>query len=140
SDALRVLFFREGALVGASSTAPGETLLDRARRDGLIDGRQEAELRLLRGVSAADLLKTLRERGYVRETEVLPLVQRLTAQVALDVYSGHEGLSRLSLERTPSGLVLAAEVRPTLFLLTEALRAATPAEGLLACLGDLGSR
>lgn len=139
SEALRVLFFREGALVGATSTSPGETLLDRARRDGLIDGRQEAELRLLRGVSSGDLLRALRERGYLRENEVLPLVQRHTEQVALEVFSQTDALFRLSLERTPAGLVLAAAVRPPLVLLTEALRSATPSDGLLASLGGLGA-
>ena len=139
SDALRVLFFRDGALVGATSTSPGETLLDRARRDGLIDGRQEAELRLLRGVSSGDLLRALRERGYLRENEVLPLVQRHTEQVALEVFSQSDALFRLSLERTPAGLVLAAAVRPPLVLLTEALRAAMPVDGLLSSLGGLGA-
>src|SRR5262249_20136030 len=53
----RTLWLKRGALVAAESTLPYETLSDRARRDGLIDARQEADLRGVRGASASELLE-----------------------------------------------------------------------------------
>ncbi|MBM7118542.1 response regulator receiver protein [Archangium primigenium] len=135
--ALRVLWLRDGALVGAMSSAPEESLVDRARADGLIDARQANELRLVRGTSNTALLEAMRGRGYVRETEVIPLVQRYTEQVALDALAEDASLYRLVEEAPPHEVALAASTRPLLHLLTEALRDRVSAEAFLSLAGGL---
>src|SRR5207302_2029790 len=74
-DALRTTWLRRGLIVAAASSVPHESLLDRARRDGLIDGKQENDLRLLRASSSPELLRVLKARSYIREIEAVPLVQ-----------------------------------------------------------------
>jgi hypothetical protein len=139
-NALRVLWLRDGALVGAVSSAPGESLVDRARADGLIDARQEGELRLVRSATTGALLDALRGRGYLRESESVPLVQRYTEQVFLDALAEPSTLYRLVPEPAPHEVALAAATRPPLHLLAEALRNTLTAESLLAAAGSLRAR
>ncbi len=139
-NALRVLWLRDGALVGAVSSAPGESLIDRARADGLIDARQEGELRLVRGATTAALLDALRGRGYLRESEAVPLVQRYTEQVFLDALAEPSTLYRLVAEPAPHEVALAAATRPPLHLLAEALRNTLTSESLLESAGSLRAR
>lgn len=136
-EALRVLWLRRGQLLAATSSAPYESLLDRARRDGLIDSRQEEELRLMRAASSAELLEVLQGRGYLREIEVVPLVQRHTEQLALEALSEPDSLYRLALEPPPPEVALAASLRPALRIGVEALRRAATAEPMLHSLGGL---
>jgi hypothetical protein len=135
--ALRVLWLRDGGLVGAVSSSPDESLVARARADGLIDARQEHELRLVRGTSVTALLDTLRGRGYVRESEVVPLVQRYTEQVALDALGEDSSLYRLVDEAPPHEVALAASTRSLLHLLAEAVRGRVTAEGFMSAAGGL---
>lgn len=139
-NALRVLWLRDGALVGAVSSAQGETLVDRARADGLIDARQEGELRLVRSATTAALLDALRGRGYLRESEAVPLVQRYTEQVFLDALAEPSTLYRLVSEPAPHEVALAAATRPPLHLLAEALRNTLTSESLLEAAGSLRAR
>jgi hypothetical protein len=134
-EVLRTLWLRRGSVVGASSSAPYESLLDRARRDGLIDARQANELQLVRGASPAETAAVLRDRGLVKDAEVVPLVQRFTEQVALDAFSELTSEYRL-VEESPGPEVLAATLpRTTLPLVAEALRRALPVDELLQMLG-----
>jgi len=135
--ALRVLWLKDGALVGAVSSASDESLVDRARADGLIDARQENELRLVRGTSTTALLEAMRGRGYLRENEVIPLVQRYTEQVALDALAEDSSLYRLIEEAPPHEVALAASTRPLLHLLAEALRDRVSAESFMTAAGGL---
>ncbi|ATB31512.1 response regulator receiver protein [Melittangium boletus] len=135
--ALRVLWLKDGALVGAVSSASDESLVDRARADGLIDARQENELRLVRGTSTTALLEAMRGRGYLRENEVIPLVQRYTEQVALDALAEDSSLYRLIEEAPPHEVALAASTRPLLHLLAEALRDRVSAETFMTAAGGL---
>ncbi len=131
----RTVWLNRGAVTAAESTFSGESLLDRARRDGLIDARQTAELQMLRSASPAEAVSVLKERGFLREAEVVPLVQRYTEQVALDAFSEPTSEYRLA-EEGPGNETLAATLpRPTLPLVAEALRRALPVEELLARLG-----
>jgi hypothetical protein len=122
------------------SSAPGESLVDRARADGLIDARQEGELRLVRSATTGALLDALRGRGYLRESESVPLVQRYTEQVFLDALAEPSTLYRLVPEPAPHEVALAAATRPPLHLLAEALRNTLTAESLLAAAGSLRAR
>jgi hypothetical protein len=137
SGALRVLWLKEGRLVGALSSAPDESLIDRARADALIDARQENELRLVRGSSTGALIDTMRARGHLLENEVVPLVQRYTEQVALDAFGEASSLYRLVEEPPPHEVALAASTRPLLHLLAEALRDHVSAESFLSAAGGL---
>ncbi|WP_267968346.1 DnaJ domain-containing protein [Myxococcus stipitatus] len=139
-NALRVLWLRDGALVGAVSSSPGESLVDRARADGLIDARQEGELRLVRSASTGALLDALRGRGYLRESEAVPLVQRYTEQVFLDALAEPSTLYRLVKEPAPHEVALAAATRPPLHLLAEALRNTLTGDSLLEAAGSLRAR
>ena len=136
-DSLRILWLRRGSLVGALSSAPGETLIDRARRDGLIDARQEHELRLVRAASTGALLDTLRGRGYLREAESVPLVQRYTEQIFLYAFAEHSTLYRVADEPPPHEVALAAATRPPLHLLAEALRNSLSVESFVTQVGGL---
>ena len=139
TDALRTLWLRRGTVAGATSSAPYESLLDRARRDGLIDGRQESELRLLRGASSVELLRVLVSRRYLREVEAVPLVQRFTEQIALEALSEPETLYRIAEEPAPDEIVLVAAPRPAVQLVAEALRRALTPDVMLEHLGGLGA-
>ncbi|KFA92736.1 response regulator [Archangium violaceum] len=137
AGALRILWLKDGALVGAISSAPDESLVDRARADGLIDARQENELRLVRSASTGTLLDAMRSRGYLRENEFVPLVQRYTEQVALDALSEPSSLYRLTEELPPHEVALAASTRPLLHLLAESLRNGVSSDSLVEAAGGL---
>ncbi|MBI3181769.1 MAG: DnaJ domain-containing protein [Myxococcales bacterium] len=138
-EVLRVLWLRRAQVVAATSSAPYESMLDRARRDGLIDGRQEEQLRLLRAASSAELLEVLKSRGHLREAEVVPLVQRYTEQIALEALSEPQSLYRLAQEAPPADVALAASPRPALNIAVEALRRALEVESMLEGLGGLAA-
>ncbi|MBL8939519.1 MAG: DnaJ domain-containing protein [Archangium sp.] len=131
----RTLWFKKGALHGAESSFDHESLIDRARRDGLIDARQEAELRLLRTATAQEQLDAMKARGYLREIETIPLLQRATEAVALEAFSEETTQYRLSDEPPSIQVLLVAVPRSTLPLLAEALRRAVPTDVLLETLG-----
>lgn len=131
----RTLWFKKGALHGAESSFDHESLVDRARRDGLIDARQEAELRLLRTATPREQLEAMKARGYLREIEAIPLLQRATEAVALEAFSEETTQYRLSDDPPSSQVLLVAVPRATLPLLAEALRRSLPADSLLERLG-----
>jgi hypothetical protein len=111
--------------------------VDRARSDGLINARQEHELRLVRATSTSALLDALRGRGYLREAEAVPLVQRYTEQVFLDAFAEPSCLYRVLDEIPPHEVALAAATRPPLHLLAEALRNSISAESFVTQVGGL---
>lgn len=132
---VRTLFFKRGQIVAAESNLDHENLLTRARRDGLIDGKQEAELRSFRGATPKEQLDALKARGFIRDIESVPLVQRYTEQVALDAFCEEHSNYRL-VDETPSAATLLATVpRPTLPMLAESLRRAVTPDLLLEKLG-----
>ncbi|MDQ3262505.1 MAG: hypothetical protein M3Y59_02420 [Myxococcota bacterium] len=136
-DALRVLWLRAGGIAGALSTASGETLLDRARQDGLIDPTQLRKLSPYKDRPASDQLSVLRENGLLRESEVIPLVQRYTEAVALAAFSEAGSLYRLATEAIPADVPLAASTRPVIHLLAEGLRRGADPASVLSTLGGL---
>lgn len=129
-ETLRTLFFKEGALVFASSTLASESLLERALRDGLVELTQVRELRLLRTSSELEVLQALMERGYVRETEAIPLLQRFTEQIALEALSEADTAFRWSLGAEPDWKERPLSVRPLRALALEALRRGLTADSV----------
>jgi hypothetical protein len=131
----RTVWFRRGAIAGAESTLEHETLIDRARRDGLLDAKQEADLRMLRAARPREQLDAMVSRGFVRDIEAVPLAQRLAEFVALEAFTEPLTQYRLADDAPGPGSLLAAVPRPTLPLLAEALRRALPPDELLETLG-----
>jgi hypothetical protein len=131
----RTLWFKRGQIIAAESTFDAEGLIARARRDGLIDGKQDQELRMLRGATPREQLEALKGRGFIRDIESVPLVQRYTEQVALDAFTEESCQYRI-VEETPRPEVLLATVpRPTLPMLAESLRRAVAPDVMLERLG-----
>ena len=86
-DASRSLYLRDGRIVGATSSAPAERVDEVALRLGLVTREQH---RLV--ASAASPLATRRcavvllERGFLKPTELGPLVRRRTEEVVFGVF------------------------------------------------------
>ncbi len=131
----RTLWLRRGAVIAAESSIRSETLVDRARRDGLIDGRHELELRPLAGATTPEWLTILKTRGLLREAEAIPLVQRLTENLTLEAFTEPETNYRLSDEPPGESVVTVVLGRSTLSMLAEGLRRAMPIDSLLEQLG-----
>lgn len=131
----RSLWLKKGQIVAAASTFEREGLIDRARRDGLIDARQEAELRPLRPATLKEQLEALKARGYIRDVEAVPLVQRCAEQVALAALSEDDSQYRLQDDAPGWDVTQVTIPRATLPLLAEALRRAVPVDALLTRLG-----
>ncbi len=125
-ETLRILWLEEGALVGAASTHPAESLLQRALTEGLLEASAAAEARALRLPEEA-LAEALVEQGALRESEVVPLLQRCTEVRALEALSEPDSAYRLAADAaSPAGGC--APTRPLLAVLAEALRRALPPE------------
>jgi hypothetical protein len=139
TEFVRELWLEGGMLVGAKSTHPGESLLERAHRDGLLNLAQQRELRLLRHASDSALLEAMRQRGYLRETEVVPLRRRAVEQVALEALS--EPLTAFSWQegQTLAPDERAASVRPFRALIVEGLRRAMDPDELERRAGHLSA-
>ncbi|MDP3151256.1 MAG: hypothetical protein Q8N23_01215 [Archangium sp.] len=135
SGGTRNLWFKRGQIIAAESSLEQEGLISRARRDGLIDARQDSELRMLKGATPREQLEALKARGFIRDIESVPLVQRYTEQVALDAFTEEKTLYRV-VEEVPRPEVLLATVpRPTLPMLAESLRRAVAPDIMLERLG-----
>ncbi|MGV3620010.1 MAG: hypothetical protein ACO1OB_04290 [Archangium sp.] len=132
---VRTLWFKRGQIIAAESNIDHESLLTRARRDGLIDNKQEAELRMLRGAPPREQLDALKARSFIRDIESVPLVQRYTEQVALDSFTEEITQYRIVDETPPPETLLATVPRPTLPMLAESLRRAIAPDVLLEKLG-----
>lgn len=131
----RTLWFKRGQIIAAESTFDAEGLIGRARRDGLIDAKQDGELRMLRGATPREQLDALKARGFIRDIESVPLVQRYTEQVALDAFTEEQTLYRIVEEAPKPEVLLATVPRPTLPMLAESLRRAVAPDVMLERLG-----
>jgi hypothetical protein len=131
----RMLWFKRGQIIAAESSLDHEGLISRARRDGLIDSKQDAELRMLKGATPREQLEALKARGFIRDIESVPLVQRYTEQVALDSFTEEQTLYRVVDEAPRPEVLLATVPRPTLPMLAESLRRAVAPDVMLERLG-----
>lgn len=135
SGGTRNLWFKRGQIIAAESSLEHEGLISRARRDGLIDAKQDSELRMFKDATPREQLEALKARGFIRDIESVPLVQRSTEQVALDAFTEDKTLYRV-VEEVPRPEVLLATVpRPTLPMLAESLRRAVAPDIMLERLG-----
>ncbi len=137
SDATRTLWLKDGRLIAASSSLYEESLLGRARADGLLDREQEKELRQLEADSPSELVRAMRTRGFVRDVEVVPLVQRNAEQVALEALSQEECEYRLSSDALENRAIAAASPSPALELLPRAVERTLSEESILISFGGL---
>jgi hypothetical protein len=86
-DAVRSIWFRDGRVTGAASSAPSERVDELALRLGLLTREQH---RLV--AAAAAPLSTRRaavmlvERGFVKAAELAPLVRRRTEEVVIGIF------------------------------------------------------
>lgn len=135
SGGIRTLWFKRGQVIAAESSVEHESLIARARRDGLIDSKQDAELRMLKGATPREQLEALKTRGFIRDIESVPLVQRYTEQVALDAFTEEQTLYRLADDSPKPEVLLATVPRPTLPMLAESLRRAVAPDVMLEQLG-----
>lgn len=135
AEGTRRLWLRRGALVAAWSSLKAESLGERARRDGLIDAAQAAELKALRDATPASVLEELRQRGWVRRNEIAALVQRQTEELALEAFTEAVCTYRLYDEPPGAEVPLAEGVRPLPALVALGLRRGLPWEAQLSLLG-----
>jgi hypothetical protein len=132
----RKFWVRGEEIEAVSTEVPHESLLDQARRDGLIDTRQEAALRPVRLAAPSGVVRALTERGLVQAQEVAPLLGRHADAVAVaalgEAEVGYEirRENQLPVEPLP-------EPRPLAPLLAEALRKGSLVDA--ASLRDLGA-
>jgi len=135
ANGTRRLWLRRGALVAAWSSLRAEAITVRARRDGLIDARGEAELREVRDASPASLLEEMRQRGLLRRAEVEPLAQRWCEEVALEALSEAVCTYRLHDEPPGADVPVTEPKRALPALVAQALKRALPFEAQLELVG-----
>ena len=132
---LRTLWLQQGKLLAATSSVEQESILDRARRDGLIDGKQESEIWLSGATSPVEILRALLAKGFLRQAEVSPLVQRYVDEVGRMAFNESDTSYRLSDRPIPRGIASAHEPAPALQVLAEAVRYGRGSEFMLNALG-----
>jgi hypothetical protein len=86
SDAQRTLWFEEGRLVAAASSSLMERLEDVALRAGLVTAAQHHALRVSEEKLARRLAMQMVELGYIRPSELYPLVRKRVTEVAFSVF------------------------------------------------------
>ena len=137
----RWLWLEHERVVAAASTLPAESLLERARLDGLVTASELTALQELRRASAAEQLAALRARGWVREEESAPLLSRHLRAVALEALSAPRiRFERTQAEQVPGDVPRAGEPVPVLALVVESLRRKTAAPEVLERVGGVGAR
>ncbi len=134
-NAIRRLWLRRGALLGATSDSESESLIGRAQRDGLIGAKQAQELTVLRTATVSEQCDALLARGFIREAESAPLLKRYVEQIALEGFAEEASDYRIAEEDPPPGSLLLDAPSPLMPLLLAALRRTLQGKPLLALLG-----
>src|SRR5260370_9886143 len=137
SEATRPLWLKDGRLIAGASSWYEESLLSRTRADGLLDREQEKELRALAAGACSELIRAMRTGGYLREVEVVPLVQRNAEQIALEALSEEECAYRLSSQAVERSAIAAPSPTPVTQLLPRALGRTMSEESILSSFGGL---
>jgi CheY-like chemotaxis protein len=122
SPGLRALWIQGGRLIAATSAVEQESLLDRARRDGLIEAHQESEIWLSGATSSVEIVRALLSKGFLRQSEVGPLVQRYVEEVARSAFKEPECAYRISDRSVPRNVAASAASAPTLQIFADAFR------------------
>ncbi len=135
-EAARSIYFEDGRVVGATSSAPGERIEEVALRLGLVTRDQHR----LVAASAAPLATRraavlLLERGFLKPAELGPLVRRRTEEVVFGAFGDPGARFRWSAAEVPPDESTALE-RSTLQLAVEGVRRRWLAPEVDAVLGS----
>lgn len=122
SPGLRCLWIQRGCLVAATSAVEQESLLDRARRDGLIEAKQESEIWLSGATSSVEIVRALLSKGFLHQAEVGPLVQRYVEEVARSAFKEPECAYRISDRFVPRNVAASTSSAPALQVFADAVR------------------
>ena len=135
TSGLRSVWLQRGRLMAATSGVEEESLLERARRDGLIDGKQESEIWLSGATSSVEVVRSLISRGFLRQSEVGPLVGRYVEQLARAAFKELESSFRLAERFVPRNIATATASFPALQVFADAIRQARGADFIWKALG-----
>ncbi len=112
-----------------------ESLLDRARRDGLIEAHQESEIWLSGATSSVEIVRALLSKGFLRQSEVGPLVQRYVEEVARSAFKEPECAYRISDRSVPRNVAASTSSAPTLQIFADAIRQSRGVDSLWRAIG-----
>jgi hypothetical protein len=138
-DVARSIWFEDGRVVGAASADPAERVEELALRLGLVTRDQHRHV-----AAAAAALPTRRaallllERGFLKPTELTPLVRRRTEEVVFGAFADGGARFRWTAEEVPPEERTAPE-RDTLALAVEGVRRRWLAPQVDAVLGGAGT-
>lgn len=134
-DGARALYFEEGRLVAALSSAPGDRLESLAQRDGLITRAHERALRAESAdLAPRQLAVRMVELQLIKGTELYQLVRRHMEQVAYALFSEERTRYTFTAEVAPPEHRVALPVHPLAFML-EGVRRKGDFDRLNAALG-----
>jgi chromosome segregation ATPase len=101
-DAQRTLWFEEGRAVAAASSSPVERLEEIALRAALITRAQHHALRTCEEKQARRLALQMVELGYLRASEMVPLVRRRVLEIAFSLFLDEESAYVFTAESPPA--------------------------------------
>jgi CheY-like chemotaxis protein len=138
-EAARSIHFEDGRVVGATSADPAERVEELALRLGLVTRDQHRQI----GAAVASLASRraallLLERGFLKPTELTPLVRRRTEEVLFGIFAETDARFRWAAEEVPADERIALE-RSTLELAVEGVRRRWRADRVDAVLGGAGT-
>ncbi len=133
-DAQRTLWFEEGRLVAASSTQLMERLEEIALRMGLIGAAQHHALRTSDEKLARRLALQMVELGYIRPSEMYPLVRKRVQEIAWSVFLDDQSPYLYTPESPPAEERVVLPMHPWA-VVTDGVKRKLSAERLWAKLG-----
>jgi hypothetical protein len=121
-DATRCLWFEEGRVVGAASSDPADRVEEVALRLGLLTREQHRQVAGgLASLPTRRAALALVERGYLKPSELTPLVRHRTEQVVFATFGESGARYRWIPEHVPADERIAPD-RPPLALAVEGVR------------------
>jgi len=131
---MRTLWFEEGRPVAAASTFELERLEEIALRAGLITSAQHHALRTAEEPLARKLALQMVELGYIRSSELVPLVRRRLQEIVFSLFVDDASPYAYTPESPPSEERVVLPLHPYA-LVTEGIRRKLSVERLHARLG-----
>jgi CheY-like chemotaxis protein len=130
----RAIYWEEGRIRGASSTAADEQLEMLAYRRGLLTREQQRQIRAAGQLGARRAALLMVERTFLKPAELFPLVQERVEEIAYAACGSLEGSYDLSPVQVPGDERVSLS-RPLLTVVTEAIRRKYLMERLLERMG-----
>lgn len=138
-EASRSLYLEEGAVVGATSSDPGERVEEIALRLGLVTREQHRHASAAAApLGARRAALALLERGFLKPTELTGLARRRTEEVVFGVFGDAAARFRWAAADVPPDERVALE-RTTLALALEGVRRRWLGPAVDAVLGGAGT-